>query len=96
MIIIIISLNIIIFNLIFLFNNNIMNKDFNNNILLVLKFEYRIIQNYIKIINNPFNLIYYYKNFSKLSKSLSSLSISSFSSIKLISLFPASSSFSKM
>lgn len=36
-------LNIIIFNLIFLFNNNIMNKDFNNNILLVLKFEYRII-----------------------------------------------------
>ena len=43
MIIIIISLNIIIFNLIFLFNNNIMNKDFNNNILLVLKFEYRII-----------------------------------------------------
>ena len=36
-------LNIIIFNLIFLFNNDIMNKDFNNNILLVLKFEYRII-----------------------------------------------------
>jgi hypothetical protein len=36
-------LNIIIFNLIFLFNNNIMIKDFNNNILLVLKFEYRII-----------------------------------------------------
>ena len=36
-------LNIIIFNLIFLFNNDIMNKDFNNNILLVLKFEYKII-----------------------------------------------------
>ena len=36
-------LNISIFNLIFLFNSNIMNKDFNNNILLVLKFEYRII-----------------------------------------------------
>ena len=36
-------LNIIIFNLIFLFNNNIMNKDFNNNILLILKFVYRII-----------------------------------------------------
>ena len=36
-------LNIVIFNLIFLFNNNIMIKDFNNNILLVLKFEYRII-----------------------------------------------------